>query len=83
MNHTENYHLPRWDMADRIQMADFNSMTGAIEDALTGHDGRMGRSIWWWHFGIWRSEKDPRADGLGVLSFAMENIRSLHHLPPR
>lgn len=41
MNHTENYHLPRWDMADRIQMADFNSMTGAIEDALTGHDGRM------------------------------------------
>ena len=28
-------------VADRIQMADFNSMTGAIEDALTGHNGRM------------------------------------------
>lgn len=41
MQYTSNYHLPQWAMADRIQMGTFNDMTAALEDALTGHDGKL------------------------------------------
>ena len=35
MEYTKNYQLPKWAMTDRIQMEDFNSMTGRLDTALT------------------------------------------------
>ena len=35
MEYTSSYHLPQWAMTDRIQMEDFNDMTGKLDHALT------------------------------------------------
>ena len=36
MNYTQNYQLPQWVETDRILMDDFNDMTSALEEALSG-----------------------------------------------
>ena len=36
MDYTTNYQLPVWAKTDRILMEDFNDLTGAIEEALSG-----------------------------------------------
>ena len=36
MTKTTNYHLPKWEKTDRIQMKDFNDMTATLDAALAG-----------------------------------------------
>ena len=45
MNYTTNYKLPVWEMTDRIQMQDFNSMTAKLDAAITAEQIARTKSI--------------------------------------
>ena len=37
MDYTPNYHLPQWEMTDRIRMEDFNTMNQKLDGSLNEH----------------------------------------------
>lgn len=37
MDYTPNYHLPQWEMTDRIRMEDFNAMNQKLDGSLNEH----------------------------------------------
>ena len=45
MNYTANYKLPVWEMKDRIQMQDFNSMTAKLDAVIAAEQTARTQSI--------------------------------------
>ena len=47
MNYTENYHLPQWEVTDRIMRVDFNEAMANIDSGITDVVKSFSAGIYW------------------------------------